>query len=267
MYSITRYAIAFLFFGMISSSTLHGQQPGSAGADGEWIQLFNGKNLDGWTPKFTGSEAGVNYNNTFRVEDGILTVSYDNWDSFDGEFGHLFYEKSFSNYRLRVEYRFVGEQVTDGPGWAFRNNGLMIHGQRPEDMRVDQEFPVSVEIQLLGGNGTDPRTTANICTPGTNVVIDGELVTQHCITSSSETYHGDQWVTAEVVVRGNNIKHYINGNLVFDYNDPQLDPNDRDAREILQQVDSKILTGGTISIQAESHPTQFRKIEVMPLAD
>ena len=233
--------------------------------EGEWIELFNGKNLDGWTPKFTGSEIGVNYNNTFRVEDGILKVSYDEWNSFNGEFGHLFYKKPFSDYRLRAEYRFVDGQVTEGPGWAFRNNGFMIHSQPPEEMRIDQEFPVSVEIQLLGGNGTDKRSTANICTPGTNVVIDGELVTQHCINSSSETYHGNQWVTVDIVVRGKNIKHYVNGNLVFDYNDPQLDPNDPDAKKILKQADSNILTGGYISIQAESHPTQFRKIELMPL--
>ena len=216
-------------------------------------------------PKFTGSEAGVNYNNTFRVEDGILKVSYENWDSFNGEFGHLFYEKPFNDYRLRVEYRFVGEQVDNGPGWAIRNNGIMIHGQHAEDLRVDQEFPVSLEIQLLGGNGTDRRTTANICTPGTNVVIDGELVTQHCINSSSDTHHGDQWVTAEVVARGNNIKHYINGNLVFDYHDPQLDPSDPDAEKMLEAGHPKILTGGYISIQAESHPTEFRTIKIQPL--
>lgn len=262
-----KYAISLLLFGMICSTAIHAQQSKSNDSNGEWLQLFNGKNLDGWTPKFTGSKAGVNYNNTFRVEDGILKVSYDNWDSFNGEFGHLFYEKSFSNFRLRVEYRFVGEQVKNGPGWAIRNNGLMILGERPEDMRIDQEFPVSVEVQLLGGNGADKRTTANICTPGTNVVIDGELVTQHCINSSSDTYHGDQWVTAEVVVQGNNIKHYINGNLVFDYTDPQLDPRDQDGKAILDKVGSKILTEGTISIQAESHPTQFRKIEIMPLDD
>ncbi|MDX1639987.1 MAG: DUF1080 domain-containing protein [Balneolaceae bacterium] len=214
-----RYHIYIAAIFLISTSIASAQQANSDD-NSKWIPLFNGQNLEGWMPKFTGSEAGVNYNNTFRVEDGILKVSYENWDSFNGEFGHLFYEKPFNDYRLRVEYRFVGEQVDNGPGWAIRNNGIMIHGQHAEDLRVDQEFPVSLEIQLLGGNGTDRRTTANICTPGTNVVIDGELVTQHCINSSSDTYHGDQWVTAEVVARGNNIKHYINGNLVFDYHDP-----------------------------------------------
>ncbi|MDZ7693066.1 MAG: DUF1080 domain-containing protein [Balneolaceae bacterium] len=264
-----RFAFSILLFGMLFTSTAVAQQSGQAANNGEWIQLFNGENLDGWTPKFTGSKLGVNYNNTFRVEDGLLTVSYDDWGSFDGEFGHLFYEKPFSNYRLRVEYRFIGDQVTDGPDWAFRNNGLMIHGQSPETMGIDQEFPVSVEIQLLGGSNSGERTTANICTPGTHVVIEGELVTQHCINSSSQTYHGDQWVTAEIVVRGADIQHYINGNLVFEYTDPQLDPNDSNAQALMKNAEDKdkILTSGTISIQAESHPTQFRKIEVLPLEE
>lgn len=259
-----KYTVWLLLLGMILTTPVTAQQAPSESSEDEWIQLFNGENLEGWTPKFTGSKLGVNYNNTFRVEDGILKVSYENWETFNGEFGHLFYKNPFSSYRLRVVYRFVEDQAKNGPGWAFRNNGLMIHSQPPEQMRVDQEFPVSLEVQLLGGNGTDERTTANVCTPGTNVVIDGELVTQHCINSSSETYHGDQWVTAEVVVDGTNIKHYINGNLVFDYDDPQLDPNDADAKKILQN-EPKILTGGYITIQAESHPTHFKTIEIKPM--
>ena len=46
----------------------------SAGSD-DWIQLFNGKDLEGWTPKFTGYPLGVNHLNTFRVEDGLFKVS------------------------------------------------------------------------------------------------------------------------------------------------------------------------------------------------
>ncbi len=231
----------------------------------EWITLFNGENLDGWTPKFTGHDLGVNYNNTFRVEDGLLTVSYEDWDEFQGEFGHLFYKDSFSNYKIRAEYRFIGEQVKGGEGWAIRNNGLMLHGQDPETMAKDQEFPVSIEVQLLGGNGEDPRSTANLCTPGTNVVMDGELFTPHCTSSDSETYHGDQWVTVEVEVRGSEVvKHYVNGEQVMDYTEPQYDERDGTAQPLIEG-DNLLIDSGTISIQAESHPTQFRKIEVLPL--
>jgi len=231
----------------------------------KWVPLFNGKDLTGWKAKIAGHDLGDNFGNTFRVEDGLLKVSYDQYKAFDGRFGHLFYEKPFSNYRLRVEYRFVGEQVPGGPGWALRNNGIMIHGQSPESMGKAQNFPVSIEVQLLGGDGTHPRSTGNLCTPGTNVVMDGKLITPHVINSSSKTYHGDQWVTVEVEVRGRTIKHIVNGETVLVYDDPQLDETDGDARKLLAAGAKKMLTGGSISLQSESHPTEFRKVEILEL--
>lgn len=228
----------------------------------DWIPLFNGKDLTGWTPKIVGHEAGDNFGNTFRVEDGLIKVSYDAYDKFDGRFGHLFYKEPFSDYIIRVEYRFVGEQIEGGPGWAIRNSGIMVHGQAPESMSLKQDFPVSIEVQLLGGNGTDPRTTANLCTPGTNVVMEGQLITRHCTNSGSQTYHGEQWVVAEVEVRGNEIiKHYVNGDLVLDYTKPQLDPSDTDAKKLINS-DDLMLYGGTISLQSESHPVEFRTVEI-----
>lgn len=233
-----------------------------------WIQLFNGKDLNDWQIKFTGFDLGENYNNTFRVEDGLLRVRYDEWGEWNGEFGHIFYKDEFSHYRLRVEYRFVDEQVSGGPGWAFRNNGLMLHGQPAESMEIDQDFPTSIEVQLLGGNGTDERTTMNLCTPGTNVVMDGQLIEQHCMTSNSDTYHGDQWVNVEVEVRGGEvIRHFVGGKEVMQYEKPQLDPRDQYYEKMLAEYGDKIITGGTISLQAESHPTDFRKIELLVLEE
>ena len=233
----------------------------------QWMHLFNGKDLSNWIPKFTGYELGVNYRDTFRAEDGVFKVSYDNWPDFDGQFGHIFYDESFSHYRLLVEYRFVGDQVNNGPGWAFRNNGVMLHGQSPESMTLEQEFPASIEVQLLGGNGTDERATANVCSPGTHYVKEGELITQHCINSSSATYHGDQWVTLEVEVRGDElIRHTVNGEMVFEYSMTQLDESDPDAQNLIGQGQPVAVSGGYISLQAESHPTEFRRIDLLPLA-
>ena len=232
----------------------------------EWIQLFNGENLDNWQVKFTGQELGANYRETFRVENSLLTVSYENWNNFNGEFGHLFYDQVFSHYLLRVEYRFIGEQVSNGPGWAYRNNGLMLHSQNPASMSLDQEFPVSIEVQLLGGNGMDLRTTANICTPGTNMVMNGELITRHCTNSNSGTFHGDQWVTVEMEIHGsNNLIHRINGQEVFSLQELQLDATDLDAQALLEKGAPVTLKEGYVALQAESHPTQFRKIELLPL--
>jgi Domain of Unknown Function (DUF1080) len=232
-----------------------------------WIALFNGKDLDGWTPKITGYPLGENYADTFRVEDGVLKVAYDKYPKFEGKFGHLFYKAPFSHYRLRIEYRFVGKQCTGGPGWAFRNSGVMIHGQPPESMRKDQEFPVSIEVQFLGGNGRDKRPTANVCTPGTNIVMGGKLITQHCIDAKAKTYHGDQWVTVEVEAHGNGaIKHIVEGETVIEYEKAQLDPKDPDGRRLIKDGE-KMISGGSISLQAESHPIEFRKVEILPLKD
>lgn len=239
-----------------------------SGDEGEWVSLFNGKDLTGWVPKIRHHKAGENWNDTFRVVDGCITVSYDKYNNeFKQTFGHLFYEKPFSNYRLRLEYRFIGDQIADGPGWATRNSGVMVHGESPEQMGVDQDFPTSIEVQLLGGLGEGDRTTGNLCTPGTNVVMEEKLVTRHCISSKSKTYHGDQWVLCEIEVRGGKvITHKIQGDVVLEYQQPQLDPRDAHAKELSEKKGGLILKGGTISLQSESHPCQFRNIEIMELA-
>lgn len=221
-----------------------------------WIPLFNGKSLEGWTPKFAGYEAGVNHNNTFRVEDGLLKVSYEGQEKFDGSFGHLFYKTPFSHYRIRAEFRFTGEQLADAPGWAFRNNGLMLHSQTPESMEIDRNFPASIELQVWGnqpelGEKFGNRHMGNLYTPGTKVMMDGEVVEN--TDSSSPLFSGLDWVTVEAEVRGGEeIIHYVNGEEVLRYQNPQLD-------------DGTPLTKGLIAIQAETHPTEFRKIEILPL--
>src|SRR5438046_5727481 len=185
----------------------------------DWIPLFNGRNLDGWTPKFAKHDLGENLNDTVRVENGLLEVRYDKWPKFNGEFGHIFYKDPFSYYRLVAEYRFVGEQVPGGPTWAIRNNGLMLHCQKPSTMLKDQDFPISIEVQLLGGLGDGkPRSTANLCTPGSNVVMNGQLHTVHCTNSTSKTYDGDQWVRVEVEVHGDElVRHIIDGRTAIEY--------------------------------------------------
>lgn len=236
-------------------------------AEGEWVQLFNGKDLKGWTPKIRTYELGDNYADTFRVEDGAIKVSYDKYDGpFAERFGHLFFEKPFSHYLLRIEYRFVGEQAKEGPGWALRNSGVMIHGQTPETILKDQKFPVSLEAQFLGGDGEHERHTGSVCTPGTNIVYKGKFHTDHCTLSSSKTFHGDQWVTCEIEAHGHGlIKHKINGETVIEYEQPTLDEKDPDGKRLLEAGSPLKIEGGTISLQSESHPVEFRKVEIMEL--
>lgn len=236
----------------------------------DWIQLFNGRDLKDWTPKFAHSDLGVNLHDTFRAEDGLLKVRYDKWDKFTDEFGHLFYREPFNYYLLAAEYRFVGDQVSPiAPGldWAIRNNGLMLHSPDPKTMMKDQDFPISIEVQLLGGlsNGK-PRSTANLCTPGTNVVMDGQLVTRHCTNSKSKTYDGDQWVRVEVLVHGDElVRHMVEGQTVLEYTKPQIGGGSASPVDPKIKVDGTPLTGGYISIQAETAPIDFRKIELLNL--
>jgi hypothetical protein len=256
-------ATTLLAFGLSGPST-RGQD--LTGNDA-WIPLFNGKDLQGWTPKITKHDFGDNYADTFRVENGVLKVAYDKYPKFANQFGHLFSEHKYSNYRLRIEYRFVGDQCPGGPEWALRNSGVMIHCQPPETMTKDQEFPVSIEVQFLGGNGTDKRATGNVCTPGTNIVMKDKLITRHCTDSTSKTYHGDEWVTVEVEVHGNGtIKHKIDGETVMEYEKPQLDERDPDGRRLIKDGD-KMIHDGYIALQSESHPIEFRKVEILPLKE
>ena len=232
----------------------------------EWMQLFNGKDLANWDIKIAGHDLNDNFGNTFRIDSGRMVVRYDQYDSFRRQYGHIFYKKKFSYYLLGVEYRFVGNQATGGEGWAIRNSGAMLHAQSPESMMRDQDFPISIEAQFLGGLGTGERSTANLCTPGTHVFLGDTLFTPHCINSRSKTYHGDQWVRAEFLVLGDSlIRHLVNGDTVMEYSKPQI------GGGVANNFDPKIksngtpLTEGYIALQSESHPIEFRKVELLQL--
>jgi hypothetical protein len=260
--------LATIFLGFAFTSIATAADAPDADADG-WVELFNGKDLSGWTPKIAGYPAGENYADTFRVEDGVLKVGYDKYDGeFNDRFGHLFYNQPFSNYILRLEYRMMGDQMSGGANWARANSGIMIHGQTPESMPLDQSFPVSIEVQLLAGQGDETRTTGNLCTPGTHVVRDGKLYTPHIVNSTSETYPVGEWVDVEVEVHGDKlIRHKINGKTVLEYSGSQLDEKDRDAQRLIAAGADKQVTGGTISLQSESHPVEFRNVRLKPLEE
>ena len=227
----------------------------------EWTALFNGQDLTGWTPKIAGSALGVDGAGTFTVQDGLLTVGYDGYDEFGARFGHLFYAEPFSRYRLLVEYRFIGEQARGGQAWALKNSGVMFHAQAPESMLRDQDFPISLEAQFLGGNGSDERPTANLCTPGTHIHMEGALVERHCIESTSSTFHGDEWVTAELVVLGDSvITHLVNGDTVLTYERPVIGGAVVNNFDPEAKPDGTPLRAGYIALQSESHPIQFRRV-------
>jgi hypothetical protein len=143
----------------------------------------------------------------------------------------------------------------------------MLHAPHPKTMLKDQDFPISLEVQLLGGlSDGKPRTTANLCTPGTHVVMNGRLHTAHCTNSSSKTYDGDQWVRVEVLVHGGEIiRHTVEGQTVLEYSRPQIGGGAARPTDPAVKVDGTPLTGGYIAIQAETAPIDFRKVELLNL--
>ena len=232
----------------------------------EWVQLFNGKDLDGWDIKINGYDINDNFGNTFRVEKGLLKAAYDQYESFESRFGLLFWRQKLSHYRLRVEYRFVGDQVAGGPDWAFRNSGIMVHSQSAASMKRNQDFPISIEAQLLGGTETMERTNLNFCTPGTHLEIEGRLSTEHCLNSSFKAPQGDRWVTVEVEVLGDSsIRLLHRGEEVLSCRRPQIGGGVVQNYEESVKVDGKLLREGFIALQGESHPIEFRKVELLNL--
>jgi Domain of Unknown Function (DUF1080) len=233
--------------------------------EGKWVSLFNGKDLSDWTVKIAGHELNDNYQNTFRVEDGLLKVSYEGYDQFGRQFGGLFYNKPFSHYWIRAEYRFVGSQAAGAPSWAYKDSGIQFHSQSPASMRKDQEFPVSVEFNLIGGR-IMKRTTGDVCRNGTNLKIDGIALSTMCSSMSNVTLRGDDWITVLAEVQGGSrIKQIVNGNLIVEYTDLTLDEQNADAQTLLKAGADAKLSEGLISLQSNSHPVEFRKIELLPL--
>lgn len=235
--------------------------------DEDWTSLFNGHDLNDWIVKINHHEVGVNHGNTFRVEDGILKVRYDDYGDFHEQFGHLYYRRPFSYYHLVVEYRFVGDLQPGAPDYTLRNSGVMFHSQDPRTMPRDQNWPISVEMQFLGGLGDgQPRPTGNMCSPGTDVVYQGRLDPRHCIESSSETYEGDQWVRAEVIVLGDSlITHIVNADTVLQYTSPQMGGGVVENFDPALWQEGKRLTEGYIALQSEGQPIDFRTVELLNL--
>ena len=235
-------------------------------ADDGWVQLFNGKDLDGWTVKIAGHPLGENYRDTFRVEDGVLKCEYDDYGPFEKRFGHLYSNLSYSHYLLRLEYRFHGRMLPDAPHYVDLNSGVMLHSQAPQSLGLDQGFPASLEMQFLADLGKGRRQTGNVCTPGTHLVQDGQLIKQHIVKSSGPTLPADRWVAVEMEVRGNDeIVYRVEGKEVLRYQHPQLDPGSDEAKPILARGANLQLSSGHIALQAEAQRVWFRNIRLKPL--
>lgn len=236
--------------------------------NGQWISLFNGKDINDWNVKIHHHEYNDNLGRTFRAEDGMIKVRYDQYGDFNDQFGHLYYKNPYAYYHLKLEYRFVGELQKGAPDYTLRNSGVMFHSQDPKTMPREQDWPISIEMQFLGGLGDGKaRPTGNMCSPGTNVVYQGKLAASHCIDSRSKTYDGDQWVKAELIVLGDSlVTHIINGDTVLQYSKPQIGGGVANRYDPKIKIDGKMLKSGFIALQSEGQPVDFRNIQLMDLS-
>ena len=252
-----------LLLALLISLQLQGPAGWQSAPASDWQVLFNGRDLDGWIVKLARHELGNNYADTFRVENGAIRVMYDKYEEFGDRFGHLFYKQKLSHYVLSLEYRFFGEQAKGGPGYARLNSGVMIHSQAPETILKDQDWPISVEAQFLGGN----RTTMNVCTPGTEIFMKGAMVKAHCTNSTSQLYPDEAWVKVEVEVLGSSrVRHLIDGRTVLQYERPMIGGGVATGFDPAVKTDGTVLGEGYIGLQAESQPVEFRNIRLLELA-
>lgn len=233
---------------------------------GNWVSLFNGHDLGGWTAKIAGRDAGDNYLDTFTVQDGLLAVSYQRYPRFDNHFGSLFYNTPYSHYWIRAEYRFKGKAAPGAPGWTYKNSGIQLHSQAPASMGKNQQFPVSVEMDLVGGWIFGSRPTGDVCHYGTRILVGGAPLPALCSKLSDITIRDEQWVTVTAEVNGGKrIRQAVNGAQVVEYSDVTLDDSNADAQRLLAAGASKGLNSGYISIQSNGYPIEFRRIEVLPV--
>lgn len=260
-YLPTAFAMLLLLAACTQKQLPHVDPP-----QGKWISLFNGRNLDGWTAKIAGHDVGENFRNTFRVENGLLKLSYRDYDAFNDQFGSLFYNTPLSHYWLRAEYRFVGSKAAGAPRWTYKNSGIQLHSQSPASMRKEQQFPVSIEFDIVGGWFLGSRPTGDVCRNGTQLRIGGELLAGQCSKLSDITIRDDRWVTLLAEVQGGTrVRQIVDGSLVVDYKEITLDAGNADAARLIAAGAGRALTSGYVSLQSNGYPVEFRRIEVLPL--
>lgn len=230
----------------------------------EPVSLFNGKDLSGWTLD-TPARDSLPKGREVELKDGILTIdtrTVNWWEANPPSFivrdgllvsmgmprGHLITEKSFSNYKLLIEYRF-----SRNPG----NCGALVHASTPR--RLYDMFPQSIEVQMQHENAGDFWCIGeDIEVPDMEArrprkddqEFGGDAGDARRIinlTDGAEKPLG-QWNAMEIECRGDEIIVHVNGTLV-------------------NHGFNSTATSGKIALQAEGTEVEFRKVELTPLAD
>src|SRR5262249_51380241 len=73
----------------------------------------------------------------------------------------------------------------------------------------------------------------------------------------------DVWVVAEVEVNGSGVvRHKVDGETVMEYEKPQYDLRDADAKKLVKDEKNLLIGEGYLALQAEDDPIESRKAEV-----
>lgn len=171
------------------------------------VSLFDGKSLSGWYMDVPDLQKDSSLRNPFIVRDGLLV-------SLGTPGGHLISDKSYEDYMLEFEYRFVGD-----PG----NCGVLVHASTPRALYG--MFPKSIEVQMMHSNAGDfwciqeniqvedmeerrgPRENWGVTEGKERRIIN--------LTDGSEKPLGE-WNQMKIKCEGDKITVWVNGDLVND---------------------------------------------------
>jgi hypothetical protein len=221
-----------------------------AGTEG----LFNGRDLSGWCVALEGRRPGEDPNGVFRVSDGVMRVSGE-------ETGGIVSEKSYRDYVLRVEYRWVGKSVGSRLGMAA-DTGVLYHSQG-EMFAWNGLWMRSFECNILRGRTGDFIIVSDKGAPVRYAAtVEGRVVADEANISNwfrlgswantedtpdvfPERRYGE-WNRLEIVCDGSRVEHWLNDVLVF-------------------EAENLTPSQGRIQIQSEGHPVEFRRIDLKAL--
>ena len=258
--------LSLALVGALGIAVAAGQKPAD---QKDWIQLFNGKNLDGWVPKIRGYDLGVNYADTFRVADGMLKASYDKYTALRGQVrasvlhaaeilalhhrGGVPLRRRAGAGRAdlgRPQQRPDAPQPgrgDDGEGSGFSDLGRGAAARRPAERQA------AIDGKRVHARHADLHERHDGERPLHELEVGDVSPAKAGYASRSRSAAASASRTGGRTDRARVRQPTIGGGEVTAF-DPKV------------KVDGTLLTEGYIAIQGESHPTDFRKIELLNLS-
>jgi hypothetical protein len=251
--------------------------PTPAAADERWIQLFNGKDLKGWSTFLQKQNKNEDPSKVFQVQNGAIHVYGNRSAGTVVPAGYLASDAEFANYHLRLEYKWGAKKFAPRDKQR-RDAGLLYHVTAP-----DVIWPRCIECQIQENDTGDCFTVRgtqlsasiemeNIETPGGFKLLPrykpedrggkqqtvGEGGIARIVKSS--IHERDGWNMVELIIRGcDDTVHIVNGHTVF---------NGSDLRQLNAKNKSwEPLTHGRIALQAEFAEVFYRNVEIRPIPD